>query len=851
MTRFYPVFLSALILFFVLFPHGAEAKKKGKKDKSPPKSFAAQIKNHTVLDGLFTLYQNKKNGKTLMAISESQIDKEYIYFTQTLNGVLEARHFRGAYRDNRVISIRKHHNKIEFVSENTSFYYDPNNALYRSKEANISPSILATVEIKATEKKETKKRYLIDITDSILSETFTQIKASPPAKAKKGAFSLGKLSKKKSKIHKLKNYPNNTDFVIDYVYNNPAPKNYGRAEVTDARNVTIRVNHSLIEMPKNDYKPRLDDFRVGYFMRKKDDMTSTSHTPYRDLINRWHLKKKNPKAKLSEPVEPIVWWMENTTPKEFRAEIKKGVLAWNKAFEKAGFRNAIVVKQQPDDAKWDAGDIRYNVLRWTSSPTPPFGGYGPSFTNPRTGQIIGADIMLEFVYLTNRVKYQDLVNQLPNVESEPSDSDPKRCHFSHHMQYNTMMGVAALEASGASQVEMTRLVKEGLHHLVLHEVGHTLGLNHNMKASSMVHLDELHDMELANKRGLVGSVMDYTPLNLALPGQKQGKFYGERPGDYDLWAIEFGYHPSLSDPKKEKDRVKKLLSRSVESKHTFGNDADDMRSSRRGIDPRVNIGDLSSDGIGWTKQRFQVIDHLTDSIQTKLQKPGESYQSLVNMYSILLRMKGGAARIASRFIGGVYVERGTTDQFSEGRRPFTPVSLTDQRRAMKVIAENIFSPKAFQTSKLMYQHLQRQRRNFDFFSGPEDPKIHAKVLSIQKRTLDHLLHPNTLQRLSDSRLYGNKYSVYKMMGELTNAIFNGDRLGSTNGFRQNLQLEYTKRLLKIAEKNSSFDSMSKSAAAKNLRRIKGKTAPWFFGMYCGNAETRSHRKYLRQLIKDQ
>ena len=124
-------------------------------------------------------------------------------------------------------------------------------------------------------------------------------------------------------------------------------------------------------------------------------MTSASVTPYRDVINRWHLVKKNSEAELSEPVEPIVWWMENTTPENIRDLIRTAALKWNEAFEKAGFKNALQIELQPDDSDWDAGDIRYNVLRWTSSPQPPFGGYGPSLANPRTGQIIAADIMLE------------------------------------------------------------------------------------------------------------------------------------------------------------------------------------------------------------------------------------------------------------------------------------------------------------------------------------------------------------------------------------------------------------------------------------------------------------------------
>jgi hypothetical protein len=136
------------------------------------------------------------------------------------------------------------------------------------------------------------------------------------------------------------------------------------------------------------------------------------------LIHRWDLRKKDPNAAVSEPVEPIVWWIENSTPHEWRETIKNAVLEWNKAFEKAGFKNAVQVKIQPDDADWDAGDIRYNVLRWTSSPNPPFGGYGPSFVNPRTGQILGSDIMLEFVYHTNRVVLNRLFGEEAASESE-------------------------------------------------------------------------------------------------------------------------------------------------------------------------------------------------------------------------------------------------------------------------------------------------------------------------------------------------------------------------------------------------------------------------------------------------
>jgi len=161
---------------------------------------------------------------------------------------------------------------------------------------------------------------------------------------------------------------------IEYVFENPPSMEYPEEDAVDPRNISISLRYSFIEMPENDFEPRLDDQRIGYFTERITDLSSKEITPYADLINKWNLKKINQEDELSPPKKPIIFWIENTTPKELREYIKKGVLAWNDAFEKAGFINAIEVKIQPNDADWDAGDIRYNVLRWTSSPNPPFGG---------------------------------------------------------------------------------------------------------------------------------------------------------------------------------------------------------------------------------------------------------------------------------------------------------------------------------------------------------------------------------------------------------------------------------------------------------------------------------------------
>ena len=344
---------------------GDKADKKKKKKKE--KTIKDLVKDHKEMDGLFKLYRNEKTGKMMMEISEDQIGKDFIYFSHIENGVVEGGHFRGQYRQQKVFKLNKHFDKIEFVQQNPFFYFDQDNALARAEEANISPSIIAVSKIKAKNSKDDQEengvRYLIDADALFKTEAFDRLKPRGNPRVKPWErFSLGKVSKSKTRISEVNNYPENTAVTVDYVFSNPAPANGGNGfEITDARNVNVRMQHTLLAMPENDFKPRMDDARVGYFLDYVNDMTSHSATPWRDMINRWHLVKKDPSAAVSEPVEPIVWWMENTTPVELRPTIKKAVEAWNIAFEQAGFKNAVVVKQQPDDADWDAGDIRYNV----------------------------------------------------------------------------------------------------------------------------------------------------------------------------------------------------------------------------------------------------------------------------------------------------------------------------------------------------------------------------------------------------------------------------------------------------------------------------------------------------------
>ena len=833
-----------ITLFLISVAFFAQEKNEEKKDDNKSKSISELTKSCKKIDGLFTIYQDTINGKIKMAISESQLEEEFIHFSQIADGVTDAGRFRGAYNSETIFYIKKYFDKIEFIAPNTNFYFDPESPLSKSKDANISDATFYSTKILAHDK--TEKIFLIDANKIFLSEVLTRVKYPKRPGSSSSSFSLGSFDKEKSKINEIKNYPENTNLKTEYVYNNPNYLNGGSDAVTDARNISIKVFHSLIKMPDDNYEIRYEDPKVGYFTTQTRDMTSTGTTDYRDMIHKWRLIKKNPEAEMSEPVEPITWWIENSTPHEWRDVIKKAVLKWNIAFEKAGFINAVEVKIQPDDAEWDAGDIRYNVLRWTSSPNPPFGGYGPSMANPRTGEIIAADIMLEFVHFTNRVfsekLYQDASLNMSLEENENEFNHNNSAHYcfaGEHTHENILYGKTVIPEYSNDDIILGKLEEDNMMRLIMHEVGHTLGLNHNMRASHLYSPEELTNPELIEGKAINGSVMEYPALNVSLDKEKQAQFSDVSVGPYDIWAIEFAYTPNMSE-----DEIAKILDRSTEPELAFGNDADDMRSSFRGIDPRVMIYDLSNDPIRFSIDRFKLNERIMGELKDKFLKDGSNYDDFRRGYYVLSSSSATAGTVISRFIGGVYVDRSLVGQ-EGGTKPYTPVSYDDQKRAFNALEKYIFAPNSFSVSNDIYNYLAKSRRGFAFSSGPEDPKIHDQVIGYQTRVLSHLLHPNTLQRIIDSELYGNQYKLTEFITDLNDAIFKADIYSNINTFRQNLQAVYVTRLIEMVVGKSSnrFKVPAKSMAIVNLEKLAKKLKN-----NRGDLSSRAHKKHLRKLI---
>ena len=805
-----------------------------KSEKIVDSEIDKKTKNCKKYSGLFNIYQDKNTGSSFIEIDTSHIGKEFIHFCYIENGVSDAYAMKGSYRGSKIIKINKFYEKIEFTIENTKFYFDQNNPLEKSSKTNINTPIVVSEKIIAKNNDGTS--YLINADNIFLNESLQQIKYNF---SRSGGFKLGNLSKK-TRYDKIRNYPENTDIVVDYYFENKNPTNRGSEAVTDPRNVSIKVQHSLIQMPDNKYVPRKDDTRVGYFTTKSNDMTSLYRLNYRDFINRWRLEKKNPELEKSEPVKPIVWWIENTTPYELRDVIKEGVEQWNIAFEEAGFINAVQVKIQPDTADWDAGDIRYNVLRWASSPNPPFSGYGPSFVNPRTGEILGADIMLEWTYITNRIYQDNLFNEnstatFPYISF--GDHSYHDCNVAHFQSIENNLALNYFETINLSDEIKNDFLKQSLYRLVLHEVGHTLGLNHNFKGSTLLSTEELNNKDIVNKKGICNSVMEYPATNIAKNPENQGLFFDIKPGLYDIWAIQFGY-TTFNDSIDEIVGLNNILSRSTEKELAFANDAFDMRRAGKGTDPDAMIYDLSSDQLNFSIQRIELVEDILLNLKENYKSKSDTYDDLFRSYRTLVYSYFQSLEVVSRQIGGVKVDLSHISQNS-ATKPFESVDKETQKRALNIISEYGFSDKALIGIDLI-PYLQRQRRGF---TVSEDPQVHERILNYQSRLLDHLLNRNVLIRMTNSTLYGNDYDITEYMIDLRNSIFKSDLNTNVSSIRQYLQISYVLRLIDIIDSKSKYDLISRSKAHYNLVWLKDNLKN-----KRGNSSTQQHREYIINII---
>ena len=790
------------------------AKPSGPASKYPP--FADVLKDFKPVDGLIQLY--RKDARLLAEIEPGIMNRDLIVLISIARGIGEGQLLGGmswGFGDDWLWQFRKVDDNIHVVRRNIRFRATKGSPEESAVRFAYTDSVLYSLPIITMGP---KGGAVIDFTQIFMSD-LPQIGSAQPG------FTF---SPSKSTFAAVKGFKDNVELEVAASYS-IAP-NVQLDTVPDSRSATINVHYSISALPETGYQPRAADDRVGYFLTVlKDYSKKGTDDNFVRYINRWDLQKADPAAEFSPPKKPIVFWIEKTVPFQYRKPIADGILEWNKAFEKAGIVNAIEVRQQPDNADWDPEDINYNTFRWITSGA----GFamGPSRVNPLTGQILDADIIFDADFIRfwkmemetftpksvaamtggplDIDEYRQMIAGLPTSHRH---SHMCRCELHTGMARELALGATALAAiapdAATAEKEQTRMILEGLKEVSMHEVGHTLGLRHNFKASTLLKVDELNDTDKTRAVGLAASVMDYNPTNIAPKGKKQGDYYSLTIGPYDYWAIEYGYKTlSASDAEAG---LKKIASRSAEPALAYATDED-----TRGIDPDplVNRFDFGKEPLDYAKARSELIESLIPGVVDRVTKDGDGYQRARQAFGVLLGNYGSSLFFASRYVGGLYVNRDHKGD-PNARPPFQIVPAEKQRAALKLVNERVFNDKPFAFPPEIYNYLAATRWNHWGVREPErlDFAVHEVILMWQNRVLDQLLSSLTLKRLHDAELKVSAdtdvLTVAELIDTLTKSIFSEldtvkpgkytNRKAAISSVRRNLQRTYLKRLSGLA-----------------------------------------------------
>ncbi|MEA2712130.1 MAG: hypothetical protein QOK27_91 [Gemmatimonadales bacterium] len=765
----------------------------------PWKSFSEVTKGAQIQSGIFTIYRKRDNA--YLALAPGQLDRDYLLVTQLSQGIGELGLDGGTSVRSDLVRFHRAGDRIELWVVNPHFAATPGTPMARAVAYSFGHSVAQSFPI-ATMRDDNE--ILVDVAPFLLSDW-----------ADLGAFFQGVavqrkltgtffLDKDRSSLERLRLFPGNMEAEVRLTYQ--ANRNLGLEAVADYRWIPVGVHYSLLELPATAMRPRYADERVGYFVSAiKDFSRDTAESFFVRFVNRWRLEKRDPGAALSEPVTPIVYYIDRTVPTEWKPWVRAGILEWNRAFEEAGFRNAIQVLDAPEDTLWSAEDARYSTVRWTATNRSVY-AVGPSNVDPRTGEILNADVLVSASWIqTWRGESGEYVTPqlamrsafIEDSAASTMNGDSRLCSLGEGLRRQGTVTRALLAASGdkpEAAASLRLYIGQALKALIMHEVGHTLGLRHNFRGSAGVTRAQLTDRSYTKANGLGVSVMDYNPPALSLDPKKQGDFYAPTIGSYDRWAIRYGYTPlgprepivalakgseglpSAWSPEAEVKALQGIAAEAAEPSHLYGTD-EDAGFGGLGIDPTVSRYDQTDDPLGWARERVTLINGLFDSLDTRMVAPGQGYARLRATFADLLTDRWYALLVTTKYLGGAMTARDHRGD-PAARPAFVTVPATVQREALRFITEAGFGEKAYRFPPELLSHLGPDRWRH-WGSNPGDGRIdfplHDWATTQQSALLAQLLDPVVLERIRDAELRATEseptVTIPELFSTLTTAIW--------------------------------------------------------------------------------
>ncbi len=810
-----------------------------KPEPAKPKTIDEVVKDYTKESGLFTLYRKKETSgrETLyLELREDQLNQLLMLQATAATGNAEAV-IAGDPLMDQVFSFRlMPDDRVFMVAPRINFRAAPNSPIARSVERGFPDGYLEAFKIEARQAE--RKSLLINISDYFRGDP-AQV---GPTLSSGGMLGLGggggsySLDRDKTILASVRMFPANLCVQTAYHFTRGGQRSPfgGPTNLADPRSLPLKVEFNLFALRSEGYRPRLADPRVGYFYTEYRDFTEDGRDSQMvRYIIRWDIEKADPSAALSPPKKPIVFWIDNAMPLEYRDAAREGILMWNKAFEKAGIKDAIQVKQMPDDADWTIGDMRYNTIRWSTTEDPPYGAISLFRVNPLTGEIVNASITVDAILArSTKLERRRLVEPaskfelLEKMESGAARSlHPCRCELGAGIQDQAWFGLTAMQLTGATGIDEKGYVHSFLRSIVGHEMGHTLGLFHNFIASTQLSLTDLKDPAKIKERGLVGSLMEYFPYNISALKLKNVDYWPSAAGPYDKWAIEYGYSPAVGTrPEDELIKLRQIASQGNVPGHAFQNDqlADQW-------DPHITRFDLASDPLEYHTRLIEVTAFLIKSLGQREPRRGESYWDFTRTLNGLMSQYSSAAAQISRYIGGIHANH--NHKGDAGEQPTrVPVSGEKQRKALQLLNTYLFSESSLRLPKSYFTQLSDNPfpEQSSFIGGVSaDFPMLDTLSNLQRSGLRRIFSSGVLNRVANNEFKSEDadqmfslVNLYQNTGANIWSELEGGR--SISALRRRLQRAHLETMIGQAIGTTAVPEDARALAWDQLRRIRSR-----------------------------